>query len=96
MLVKNQTPKGKALGADHTKGVREGKKEGADTDDFTPTGRLAGGEFALLAARFAALGHTLHQAPTGADFMVTRWGHNRYLANIHEARRFLVQIGCKL
>lgn len=96
MLDKSQIPNGKAPGAGHTKGLLEGAKQATDTDDFTPTGRLVGGEFALLAAQFLALGHTLHQAPTGADFMVTRWGHNRYLANIHEAKIFLVQLGGRL
>ena len=95
MLDRKQIPNGKAPCAGHTKGLLKDAKQATYTVDFTPSSQLASGEFALLAAQFAALGHSLHQSPTCAVFMVTRWGMLRYLTNVHEAKYFLTLIGGK-
>lgn len=50
--------------------------------------------FATLQARFAMLGHTLHQSGPGpVSYLAERWGMARYLPTLDDAEQFLKQIG---
>jgi hypothetical protein len=52
--------------------------------------------FATLAAQYALTGHSLHRThPTDGpvSYFAQRWGLVRHLPTIHDAQRFLKQIG---
>lgn len=51
--------------------------------------------FSTLQAAFALRGHAFHRQD-GGGFLAMRWGLVRELADAHEARRFLEQIGGSL
>lgn len=59
-------------------------------DDLTHRSAQQTATLAMLRARFANAGHTLHE--TGNGFIVTRW-HAKYCASIEELAAFGRQLG---
>ena len=54
--------------------------------------------FATPQARFALMGHTLHQSgpgdgPGAVSYLVERWGMARHLPTLADADKFLLQVG---
>lgn len=73
----------------------DGHPTAGHTDiDTVPAAPTADKEFATLAARYALAGHSLVRGSDGsASYYAMRWGLIKPLADLDEARRFLVQIG---
>ena len=64
---------------------------------MTTTDNTEAKRFATLQARFALLGHTLHQSSPGdgpgpVSYLAERWGMARHLPTLEDADRFLVQV----
>ena len=65
---------------------------------MTTTDNTEAKRFATLQARFALMGHTLHQSSPGdgpgpVSYLAERWGMARYLPTLEDAEKFLVQVG---
>ena len=81
-------------------GTCDSKGRATDTtsDLNFPTGQREGKSFAILAARFALVGHTLtrsNPADGAVLYHASRWGLSRALHNLDAAAQFLTQIGGK-
>ena len=84
------------------------KAPGCDPVSFTdnttnelnfPTRQREGKAFAILAARFALVGHTLtrsNPADGAVLYYAGRWGLSRTLPDLDAAAQFLTQIGGKV